>query len=457
MDRDAKIRVATAAVKALALWIAVYVALAHCFVVWKWQTPHYYLQSDAIASISAPTTIVIDPSVAAAAAAVEANTLLRLQQLDELAEKLQMAVDHSRQRNRAMEQQLSELGRLATMANEAAISADDAFTTDDDDDDTTTAAASTEKLHELLRRSNLSDFVSPSAIAESFALATAELEQLVVDRNWDAVAAVLNEDYPSRDAIVVETTATMSCRAGGGGGASQAQFDQAQKLVMDTFASQRDASVPVSFPETVAMLRKTLRAAVAKAASDASSAAASTNVQPPTTSSSMESFEAAAAACGDSCLTSEDQVLPWLEAGLDALMRHQDVRSALLKAMDADEIDTSKIILDADFPADRQKQRQRRDDDSDIDGPAAMVKINLRQLLDKPTLHESSAIVDWLLDFVSGKHDGLDDFMDKYVYANVPNDRDVGKFAVERLLKVAGKVNLPVPLVLYQNKAGALR
>ena len=73
-------------------------------------------------------------------------------------------------------------------------------------------------------------------------------------------------------------------------------------------------------------------------------------------------------------------------------------------------------------------------------------------------------MVDRLLDGISGHHDGLDDLLDKWVYARVSGDDDddddraVGRALVASLLRAAGKVEVPVPpSSLLHQRAGASR
>jgi hypothetical protein len=52
-------------------------------------------------------------------------------------------------------------------------------------------------------------------------------------------------------------------------------------------------------------------------------------------------------------------VMPWVEAGLDALYRQEDVRATIANAMVQDDIDISKVILDAD-PSDFVKPEKKQ-------------------------------------------------------------------------------------------------
>lgn len=428
MDRAAKIRIGTAAAKALAWWLVVYVALAHCFVVWKWQTPPI----STVATTTATASASADASTATDATELLPRLQQQIQQLDELTARLQVAVNHSRQRNAAMEQQLKALARLASSAQEvvdAETAASNKNNNSNESDDVDNDSASTEKLRQLLGLSNFSELTSAAAVSEIFVMATAELEQLVVTQNWEAAIGIFEPDYPLRTTPDFLTTIS-TCS---GKSVSQSQLEYAKRQVEEVFVSQRTETVPVSFPETLTRLQQALTAAVSEAVAEITAKTTST------ASSHYDSDESS------DCLKSADQVLPWMEAGLDAIHHNKDVRSALLRAWEATSVDSSKLILDADL-----SQAPRRKE------PIVPNRVNLRNLIDTPTLHESSMVVDWLLDWVSGKHDGLDDFLDKYVYASVPDDKAVGKEAVARLLQAAGKVDIPIPPVLHITKAGAL-
>jgi hypothetical protein len=135
----------------------------------------------------------------------------------------------------------------------------------------------------------------------------------------------------------------------------------------------------------------------------------------------------------EGCLASADQVVSWVEAGINAIYRRKDVRQALLTALQKDAIDTNKIILDADLPQEQERS------------VAFSGAVNLRRLLDTPSLREGSALVDRILDFIGGHYDGLDQVVDKFIYANVDDETAVGKAFASTLLRASGKVNIPIP------------
>jgi len=425
-----------AAAKAAALWFGVYVFLAHAFVVWKWQTP---------ASPPPMTTLGEDLS-----SAPTQQMQQQLQQLDAAVAQLQEAVRETQACTAALEEQLSQVGRLTRAVEEAGSTAaqkNKPAPTDPQQKDGLL------KVRNLLKIPNLAQLRSGTQVSKTFALAVAELERLVAANEFEALAEYFGDFNATRTTTTTTsggTTTTTTCN-------SLSELQEAQARVAQTFASQREVvdtgGLPLSFPETVARVRAALVAAVAEGvvvdgddASATTTAASGSGGGAPSSSSSSSSSSG-----GADCLESpQDRILPWLEAGLEAIYRHQDLRGALLQALQRDGVDTTHIILDADLPrSSRQTAPQRGG------------TVNLRQVLDTPTLHQGSVVVDRLLDGISGHYDALDDLLDKWVYARVSGDDDddraVGRALVASLLRAAGKVEVPVPPSLLHQKAGALR
>lgn len=159
-------------------------------------------------------------------------------------------------------------------------------------------------------------------------------------------------------------------------------------------------------------------------------------------------------------------VVPWVEVGLDALERKKDVQAALLHRLAMENIDTSRIILDADL------------DDSFSSVNAAKLRqklarpqqtVSLRRLLAMSvTTQFAPTIVDGVLDLVSGYNDALDQVLDSIIVAhqtalaasgdeNVESDRSsIGKELIYRLLELAGKIQFHVPAAVRQSKLGLL-
>lgn len=128
----------------------------------------------------------------------------------------------------------------------------------------------------------------------------------------------------------------------------------------------------------------------------------------------------------NSSCVSTPLVLPWIEAGLDALHRGQDLNTALLRAVARDDYDPSTLILDAVWTPATPAVR---------DGPSTL---NLRTLLDRPLTHQLSHVLDRVVDATGGYIDALDQRVDA-----LPADW-VSQF-MTTVRKAAGRVNVPVP------------
>jgi hypothetical protein len=167
------------------------------------------------------------------------------------------------------------------------------------------------------------------------------------------------------------------------------------------------------------------------------------------------------------CVLSRN-VVPWVEVGLEALEREKDIRPALLRRLAMDSIDTSNIILDADFD----------DDESSSATNAAKLRqklsrpqqtVSLRRLLATPIMTQlAPTIVDQGLELVSGYNDAFDQLLDSIIVAhqsslaatgedNFGTDRSsLGKEVVHRLLEFSGRFKVPVPAALRQTKLASL-
>ena len=121
---------------------------------------------------------------------------------------------------------------------------------------------------------------------------------------------------------------------------------------------------------------------------------------------------------GSNCLPSHDWLEEFINVGWDALHRDPglDVRRDLLLAIRASSSttwDVSNVRLDIPPFV------------TTYHGHAAAAAVNagakfdnLRQYLDRPCMYELSIYLDVLLDYISGRHEILDDFMDQYIYNN---------------------------------------
>jgi len=396
-----------AAFKAFGLWLAFYIFLAHAFVIWKWQTPEMPGRSNHDSSSSSSTSTANQQE---------------MEQLDATLQKMEAAVKEAHAANSLLQEQVSTMGRLIRAAEQVELPA--AATTTPAETDS--SSNNLLKVRNLLKIPDLTELRSGAQVAKVFSQAVTELESLINDgddSHWDALASY----FATGDFTRWLSASTCS---------SMADLKATQSKVAGIFASQRGESLPVSFPETVDRIRETLvervRNRTTATINNDDDSATTTKTKPASTDGS--------------CLQSTDDVVAWLEAGIDALHKKKDLRAALLKALQEDQVDTSQIILDADLGGDAASTFDARS-----------TSVNLRQLIDTPTLHQGSVVIDRLLDWVGGKHDGLDDALDKFVYAKVPShdDRAVSRALVAYLLQKAGGVEIPRSLL--QNKAGVLR
>lgn len=157
----------------------------------------------------------------------------------------------------------------------------------------------------------------------------------------------------------------------------------------------------------------------------------------------------------EECLTHQD-VIPWLEAGLDALYTNRDVRTALFQTMAEHGVDTSRLISPISMSEDDEYKYANTPWlhynrlAALVSAPTNPSSLNVRQLLDVPAIHFFASYLDAIFDVVSGYHDGIDDFIDKYILSKIPkhliNEPDmISKAFLQFLFNVTGPINIPIP------------
>jgi len=140
----------------------------------------------------------------------------------------------------------------------------------------------------------------------------------------------------------------------------------------------------------------------------------------------------------DSSCVDKEFVHTLVEAGLQALLTHGDVREALRKTtlqLDPKTLE-DELILDADLPL---------IDESHIKsyGNDAMKSINIRSKIDTPLLMKSVDWIDHFIDAIGGYNDGLDQYLDSLT--DYRGSNSVGELVVENILEQAtlvGDVNV---------------
>jgi hypothetical protein len=108
---------------------------------------------------------------------------------------------------------------------------------------------------------------------------------------------------------------------------------------LNVVTEKEEESVPLSFPETWQTIRSILEDAIVNRTTAVAAAASLADA-----SSSSSQFVSS-----PDCLQSPNQVVAWIEAGIEAIHNQKDIRQAILHALEEDEYDISRIILDADL------------------------------------------------------------------------------------------------------------
>ena len=141
----------------------------------------------------------------------------------------------------------------------------------------------------------------------------------------------------------------------------------------------------------------------------------------------------------EQCLE-ESQLVEMMDEGLLALHKRADLRSVLIQKV-AELVPTAKeVILDMDLPMPQPKRGVEKE------------KINLRNVLDSQLLEKASTWVDKLVELCGGYHDSLDQYFD-----SIAGDRSVGRSIVSKLLREAGKVDIPLPKTLVDKYLPRIR
>jgi hypothetical protein len=146
-----------------------------------------------------------------------------------------------------------------------------------------------------------------------------------------------------------------------------------------------------------------------------------------------------------SCMD-EDQVMEMVDAGLRALATGKDVRDVLKqKVLDYDDSEEAQqLILDLalPLPALPSSSSFTTTTTTSSGRPATL---NLRQVLNTELMsHQAIGWVDDLLSLMEGHDDRLDRLIDSLTVGQ-PDGVTPGKLFMSKLLKHAGKVNVPHP------------
>jgi hypothetical protein len=399
---------------AFALWFAFYAVLvAHCFVIWKWDSSRPPVVSSLVGPIGDLTAAI-------------ARSAQRIDDREEQLSAMGRLVRRLSDKIAALqpsepEQQGARWGGVIPPTPKDAVAAAVAATPPEE--------PSLLRLKQLLQ---IQDIVEYRSASKAIAMAIQELKNYLAG---ETMAADRFASVPHLHAVLVTAATTMSyqsisfCDADAAAGLSAAQIAAATPVVAAGTAKQQpDPFLPmVQSTATMESLLETLRVAMAQAKAAAADNNNNNAQQRP------------------SCLSSLKRPVDWLEIGLAAWHQHHDseaVRQALLDVIRQEDGFTD-VILDADADllslssSILTNNRRRLEDGAKRKRP--VTEVPLRDVLDTPSLHVLALYLDGLLDLVGGRNDWFDNLMDRHVYSALTSDDDsVGQYAVDRMLNVSG-------------------
>ena len=147
-----------------------------------------------------------------------------------------------------------------------------------------------------------------------------------------------------------------------------------------------------------------------------------------------------------------DDVMDLVNAGLNALARHQDLRTELLRVLnELDAASAENLILDAVFKTEPA-----------IPSLPFPRELMVQRLVDTPLLPNLGMWLDRLLDFIGGYNDSLDHYVDqlqeRLVDIHNKDASSLGKVFASTLLVRSGHLRIPIPepvqKILQQTSGG---
>jgi hypothetical protein len=400
-----KLSVASAAFRAVAAWLAIYVVISQVLVIPKWRSSSTVAQEvGAVAEIVETVDIEMAP---------DANANAKLVEQREQEEKIQ----HIRNVIQELKQEESRQQEVvASTEEQLKILRDRVFRPLSKGDESTKPTGVSPDLtfiKQLLELSTLSSIPSNALTqlskamrnqVDAIAAANATVE-------WSTVADVVTARYertdePARECPSKPMDASL---------AREYQFHQKFQQV-EALLQQRARTVPPLLNKDGVL--ESLQEQASK---------------PPPLAETSDS---------DPTCVSQQHVVSMVEEGLDALQRRMDLRRVLKKFLLSSypEIVKSDLILDALFDPPFQPSRERE-------------TLNLRHVLDTPLLKESSKLVDSVVDKMSGYNDVLDRAVDKLA----AQDFSVGQAVLAKIQTLAGNLELPNVWSKVHSKARMLR
>lgn len=463
-----------AAGKAVLVWLSIYLFCLHCLVVWKWNTIPVASAATTISSTNNESVVTYVVSQDNSAAVLRLELFIKdqlqemgvvqqdiatadrlLQSLDERAATLQQVQSTVDTELTVVTTALKNIVELAEELDErqagqrlaaAAVNSVSSSQTEDalqllrDFFIRTTETPITQASDEEIAAWMNDDFFglfSDLVDTEESAVDWAQVTAVFQSDEWDVAAAVRDVAAAAKDQVCVSNGDDDE----GNKAATLADEDALQDAV-DNFISrildQRgELEPPVYLPKTL----ESIQSALLESVQELTVAVQATAAAPV-----MDKAE--------NCIRAT-ALVPWIDAGLEALSRRKDTRPALLHQLALDSLDTSEIILDAVL---------EDDDTATLSKIQPSDKVSLRQWLGTPVMMGlAPAVLDVFLDLVSGYNDYLDELLDSFVNSGITSastsdddkSNSIGHKVVGRTLQAAGGVQIPIPPALRQTKLGS--
>ena len=450
-----------ALVKAVGIWILVYLCLAHCFVVWKLQTPGIMTTSSSSSSSSIPPddhhlTVNVVPQPKPMSPVEEE----RYHQLQHMVQQLQAAIQQSTIRNEQLQQQLQQQQQQQHVFHQIRQHlTTESVAMDDDDDDNDLPSqppqhSGLQLVSSLVQSSHHPHSSSPTewkrTIRTLLPPLRQELQQWTMQQEWNRIQSILNvvpenkpptnrvatDDDDDDDAITsttvfgecgttTTTTATTATTTTSRWATPEQLQSLRQHLHENVFLSQ--SALPLSLPTSIQSVQQFLHRTVQDTIHERRNGTAMrTDDETDTTVMHNREEDASSTHPFHNCVPSLDGIPEWINVGFDTIYRHSgsattvDVRRDFLQALyqhhrrHSSKIDMTNVMLEIpSFVTTYQTQQQQQ-----MSSATTLRYDNLRRYLDRPSVYEVSIYIDTALDAISGRYNVWDDMMDRYLYNN---------------------------------------
>ncbi len=390
--------------KAVGIWTLIYIVLAHLLAIWKIQTP--------VVLTHHRTT---NPTTTNPTTTTERQLFHRIHQLE-------MAIQWSQERNQILQEQILERQTFHLRVRNHQNHIQNQTVTDD---------ASCENENDSVLQRLLSLYQSgnddSSRVLSTTTLPVVvppELHQWTTRQDWSRIQTLwddMNHHHHHRSSSHVIVDAETECRPTAAD-ATATSHQRATHEQLETrlrqwqtheFLSPSSSTLP-KLPLSWSSSRRAMQIFLQQTWNDA--------IRPQQLSGGSHDDDEDHEDHDPSCLPSHDWLEEFINVGWDVLHRDPslDVRRDLLMAIHqrasstSSSLDVSNVRLDIPTFVTTYHVHAA----AAVHAATRPKFDNLRQYLDRPFVYELSIHLDVLLDYISGRHEILDDFMDQYIYHN---------------------------------------